>query len=233
MPQRLLLVEDDTAIAETMRLHLAQAGLPLQYRTDGASGMAAIHDGPWDLVLLDLMLPDADGLDLCRALREAQPDVPVIMLSARATETQRVLGLELGADDYLAKPFSMLELVARVRAMLRRMERLRQPVSPAAELRFGPFILDTVRRSLTRDGQTLSLPLREFDLLAFLVRHPGHAFSRNELLQQVWGEGFDGYEHTVNSHINRLRARIEDDPREPRRVVTVWGVGYRFDAAPP
>jgi DNA-binding response OmpR family regulator len=229
MPQRLLLVEDDIAIADTMRLHLAQAGLALDHRADGDSGLAAIRDGPWDLVLLDLMLPDADGLDLCRALRQAQPDVPVIMLSARATETQRVLGLELGADDYLAKPFSMLELVARVRALLRRVQRLQQPVQPVAELRFGPFSLDTVRRSLTRDGQSLNLPLREFDLLAFLVRHPGRAFSRNELLQQVWGEGFDGYEHTVNSHINRLRARIEDDPRDPRRVVTVWGVGYRFD----
>ena len=229
MPQRLLLVEDDIAIADTMRLHLAQAGLALDHRADGDSGLAAIRDGPWDLVLLDLMLPDADGLDLCRALRQAQPDVPVIMLSARATETQRVLGLELGADDYLAKPFSMLELVARVRALLRRVQRLQQPLQPVAELRFGPFSLDTVRRSLTRDGQSLNLPLREFDLLAFLVRHPGRAFSRNELLQQVWGEGFDGYEHTVNSHINRLRARIEDDPRDPRRVVTVWGVGYRFD----
>lgn len=229
MPTRLLLVEDDTAIADTLRLHLAQAGLPLDHRPDGRSGLDAIHSGSWDLVMLDLMLPDANGLDLCRELRAVQPQVPVIMLSARGTETQRVLGLELGADDYLAKPFSMLELVARVRALLRRVERLRHAEAAATELRFGPFRLDTVRRELQRDGQTVPLPLREFDLLAFLARHPGHAFGRAELLQRVWGDGFDGYEHTVNSHINRLRARLEDNPREPRRIVTVWGVGYRFD----
>jgi DNA-binding response OmpR family regulator len=233
MPQRLLLVEDDTAIAETLRLHLAQSGLSLEHRADGGSGLAAIRSGPWDLVLLDLMLPDADGLDLCRALRQAQPEVPVIMLSARATETQRVLGLELGADDYLAKPFSMLELVARVRALLRRVQRLQLAGAAPAPRRFGPYRLDTVRRELQREGQRLPLPLRELDLLSFLVRHPAQAFSRTELLQQVWGEGFDGYEHTVNSHINRLRSRIEDDPREPRRIVTVWGVGYRFDPDPP
>jgi DNA-binding response OmpR family regulator len=229
MPARLLLVEDDPAIADTLRLHLAQAGLPLQHRCDSATGLAAIRQGTWDLVLLDLMLPDGDGLDLCRSLRELQPAVPVIMLSARASETQRVLGLELGADDYVAKPFSMLELVARVRALLRRVQRQSVPAAVATDPSFGPFRLDTVRRALWRDGEATDLPLREFDLLAFLARHPGRAFTRAELLRQVWGDGFDGYEHTVNSHINRLRARIEDDPREPRRVVTVWGVGYRFD----
>jgi DNA-binding response OmpR family regulator len=143
-----------------------------------------------------------------------------------------VLGLELGADDYLAKPFSMLELVARIRALFRRIEQLRGPGAAAPELRFGPFRLDTVRRELLRDDEVVPLTLREFDLLHFLLRHPGRPFSRGELLQRVWGAGFDGYEHTVNSHINRLRSRIEDDPREPRRVVTVWGVGYRFEPEP-
>jgi DNA-binding response OmpR family regulator len=151
------------------------------------------------------------------------------MLSARSAEAHRVLGLELGADDYLAKPFSMLELVARVRALLRRIEQLRGSAATGAELRFGPFRLDTMRRDLQRGHTLVPLTLREFDLLAFLVRHPGRAFSRGELLQRVWGAGFDGYEHTVNSHINRLRSKIEDDPREPRRIVTVWGVGYRFE----
>jgi DNA-binding response OmpR family regulator len=229
MASELLLVEDDLAIADTLRLHLAQAGLRLQHAADGAQARAAMARGGWSAVLLDLMLPDADGLDLCRELRQRDPALPLIVLSARASETQRVLGLELGADDYLAKPFSMLELVARVRALLRRAERLATaPVDPGL-LRFGPFQLDTVRRSLQRDRQPVPLTLREFDLLAFLLRHRGRAYSRGDLLQQVWGEGFDGYEHTVNSHINRLRAKIEDDPREPRRIVTVWGVGYRFD----
>lgn len=230
MTTRLLLVEDDAAIADTLRLHLAQAGLALHHEPDGDGGRAAIARGPWDLVLLDLMLPDADGLDLCRELRQRQPEVPVIMLSARGSETQRVLGLELGADDYVTKPFSMLELVARVRALLRRVERRAAAGGPDL-LHVGALRLDTQRRELRRGGVPVPLTLREFDLLAFLARQPGRAFARNELLQRVWGDGFDGYEHTVNVHINRLRAKIEDDPREPRRLVTVWGVGYRLDVA--
>ena len=196
MNEQLLLVEDDDAIAATLRLHLEEAGYRLHRESDGLQAMAAIDRQRWDMVLLDLMLPGADGWDVCRHLRARHADVPVIMLSARSAEAHRVLGLELGADDYLAKPFSMLELVARVRALLRRIEQLRAPPHATAELRFGPFRLDTLRR---------------------------------ELLQRVWGAAFDGYEHTVNSHINRLRTKIEDDPREPRRIVTVWGVGYRFD----
>lgn len=230
MNEHLLLVEDDDAIADALRLHLEAAGYRLHREADGQRAMAAIDRQRWDLVLLDLMLPGADGWDVCRHLRARHADVPVIMLSARAAETHRVLGLELGADDYLAKPFSMLELVARIRALLRRLEQMRRSSSAAQpSYRFGPFVLDTLRRELLKDGQVLPLTLREFDLLHFLLRHPGRPFSRAELLQRVWGEGFDGYEHTVNSHINRLRARIEDNPREPRRVVTVWGVGYRFD----
>ena len=231
MPQQLLLVEDDDAIADALRLHLEQAGYRLHREADGRHAMAAIDRQRWDLVLLDVMLPGADGWDVCRHLRSRHPDVPVIMLSARSAEAHRVLGLELGADDYLAKPFSMLELVARVRALLRRVEQLRSSPTAATELRFGPFRLDTTRRELRRGDHAVALTLREFDLLHFLARHPGKAFSRSELLQRVWGAGFDGFEHTVNSHINRLRTKIEDDPREPVRIVTVWGVGYRFEAA--
>ncbi len=253
MTAHLLLVEDDDAIADALRLHLAQAGYRLHRESDGLRAMVAIDLQRWDLVLLDLMLPGADGWAVCRHLRARHPDVPVIMLSARSAEAHRVLGLELGADDYLAKPFSMLELVARVRALLRRIEQLRAAPVPATVLRFGRWALDTVRRELLRDGppaanpagnpaadppthpptnppaQPQPLTLREFDLLQFLLRHPGTAFSRGELLARVWGAGFDGYEHTVNSHINRLRNKIEHDPREPRHIVTVWGVGYRFD----
>ena len=231
MNEQLLLVEDDDAIADALRLHLEEAGYRLHRESDGNRALAAIDRQRWDLVLLDLMLPGADGWDVCRHLRARHADVPVIMLSARSAEAHRVLGLELGADDYLAKPFSMLELVARVRALLRRIEQVRSSPNAVAELRFGGFRLDTVRRELRRAGDTVPLTLREFDLLHFLARHPGRAFSRSELLQRVWGAGFDGFEHTVNSHINRLRTKIEDDPREPRRIVTVWGVGYRFDDA--
>ena len=232
MNEHLLLVEDDDAIAGALRLHLEEAGYRLHRESDGNRAMVAIDRQRWDLVLLDLMLPGADGWDVCRHLRQRHADVPVIMLSARSAEAHRVLGLELGADDYLAKPFSMLELVARVRALLRRIEQLRSAPAQAAELRFGRFRLDIVRRELQRDDHSVSLTLREFDLLHFLVTHPGRAFSRGELLQRVWGAGFDGYEHTVNSHINRLRTKIESDPSDPRRIVTVWGVGYRFDDAP-
>jgi DNA-binding response OmpR family regulator len=232
MNEHLLLVEDDDAIAVALRLHLEDAGYRLHREADGRQAMAAIDRQRWDLVLLDLMLPGADGWEVCRHLRARHADVPVIMLSARSAEAHRVLGLELGADDYLAKPFSMLELVARIRALLRRIEQMRSTAAARQDFSFGPFRLDTVRRELLRGGTVVPLTLREFDLLHFLLKHPGRPFSRAELLHRVWGDGFDGYEHTVNSHINRLRSRIEDDPRDPKRVVTVWGVGYRFDPEP-
>lgn len=229
MNEQLLLVEDDDAIADALRVHLEQAGYRLHRESNGVHAMAAIDRRRWDMVLLDLMLPGADGWDVCRHLRARHADVPVIMLSARSSEAHRVLGLELGADDYLAKPFSMLELVARVRALLRRVEQLRLAPVANATLSFGPFELDTERRELRNGSDLIPLTLREFDLLAFLVRHAGKAFSRAELLERVWGASFDGYEHTVNSHINRLRTKVETDPRKPQRIVTVWGVGYRFD----
>lgn len=230
MNEQLLIVEDDDAIAEALSVHMRGAGYHTHRESDGVRAIQAIEGRRWDLVLLDLMLPGVDGWDVCRRLRQVCPDVPVIMLSARSAEAHRVLGLEMGADDYLAKPFSMLELVARVRALLRRVEQLRNG-TPAQPLHFsfGTCRLDVARRQLHRCGRTLALTLREFDLLHFLLRHRGQAFSRSELLGRVWGAGFDGYEHTVNSHINRLRAKIEVDPREPRLIVTVWGVGYRFD----
>ncbi|MBM3522453.1 MAG: response regulator transcription factor [Alphaproteobacteria bacterium] len=231
MAQSVLLVEDDDAIADTVRLHLEEAGFRLHREADGRAAIAAIDGRRWDLVLLDIMLPGTDGWEVCRHLRARHAEVPVIMVSARSAETHRVLGLELGADDYLAKPFSMLELVARVRALLRRIAQLKSAPSAPASLAFGPFVLDLAGRSLRRGDATIAITLREFDLLRFLAENPDRAFSRAELLARVWGAGFDGYEHTVNSHINRLRTKIEDDPRDPRRIETVWGVGYRFASA--
>ena len=232
MTVHLLLGEDDDAIADALRLHLeGQAGYRLHREADGLRAMAAIDRQPWDLVLLDLMLPEVDGWDVCRHVRQHHPDVPVIMLSARSAEAHRVLGLELGADDYLAKPFSMLELVARVRALFRRIEQLRARQPDAAQLRFGRgqrFMLDTAERRLFDGDRPVPLTLREYELLAFLVRHAGRTFGRDELLRRVWGAGFDGFEHTVNSHINRLRNKIERDPANPGFILTVWGVGYKF-----
>lgn len=233
MNEHLLLVEDDDAIADALRLHLEQAGYHLYREADGLLAMAAIDRQRWDMVLLDLMLPGADGWDVCRHLRSRHADVPVIMLSARSAEAHRVLGLELGADDYLAKPFSMLELVARVRALLRRIEQLRAAPGAPAELHFGLFRLDTVRRELRRGDAVIGLTMREYDLLHFLLRHPGRVYSRGELLQQVWGAGFDGFEHTVNSHINRLRGKLQLAPGDARCIATVWGVGYRFEMPQP
>ncbi|MFN0185021.1 MAG: response regulator transcription factor [Aquabacterium sp.] len=229
MNEHLLIVEDDDAIADALTLHLKEAGYRLHRERDGLLAMRAIDRQRWDLVLLDLMLPGADGWDVCRHLRQRHPGVPVIMLSARSAEAHRVLGLELGADDYLAKPFSMLELVARMRSLLRRIEQLRAQVQAPVELRFGSFRLDTATRRLFDAEREVALTLRELDLLVFLARHPQRNFGRDELLRRVWGAGFDGFEHTVNSHINRLRNKIEANPREPRRIVTVWGVGYRFE----
>ena len=230
----LLLVEDDDAIAEVVTLHLREAGFQVRRERDGSVAIQVVTTDRFDLVLLDLMLPGADGLDVCRQLRTRPDHTPLIILSARATETHRVLGLELGADDYLPKPFSMLELVARVRALLRRAEKQRSPAGPAPTLRFGSYDLDPVRRELRRNGEAIPLTLREFDLLHFLARHPGEVFSRGALLDRVWGPGFEGYEHTVNSHINRLRTKIETDPQTPRLIETVWGVGYRLgDVAVP
>jgi DNA-binding response OmpR family regulator len=231
MKPALLLVEDDDAIAEVVTLHLRESGHEVRRESDGHAAMHAVTAQRFDLVLLDLMLPGADGLEVCRHLRAQAEYVPLIIISARATETHRVLGLELGADDYLPKPFSMLEMVARVRALLRRAERQRAPAGSTPALRFGPCSLDPVRRELRRADDTIALTLREFDLLYFLARHPGQAFSRGELLNRVWGAGFDGYDHTVNSHINRLRTKIETDPQNPRLIETVWGVGYRFGGA--
>jgi DNA-binding response OmpR family regulator len=233
MNKHLLLVEDDDAIADALRIHLEASGFAMHREANGLRAIEAIDRQVWDMVLLDLMLPGIDGWTVCRHLRASHADVPVIMLSAHSAEAQRIQGLELGADDYLVKPFSMLELVARVRALLRRTERLRSLVSSpntGRDFVFGNFSLNPVRRELMCGQKSVPLTLREYELLHFLVRHPGRPFTRSDLLQSVWGDAFDGYEHTVNSHINRLRTKIEADPRDPAWIVTVWGIGYRFES---
>jgi DNA-binding response OmpR family regulator len=223
-----LLVEDDDAIAELVGLHLREAGFDVHRECDGRAAMRTVSAARYDAVILDLMLPGADGLDVCRHIRALPAYMPLIIISARAAETHRIVGLELGADDYLAKPFSVLELIARMRALLRRAEKLQAAARRAPELRFDRYVLDPTKRELRLDDRVVALTLREFDLLYFLARHPNRIFSRLDLLGRVWGAGFDGYEHTVNSHINRLRGKIEADPREPRLIETVWGLGYRL-----
>jgi len=233
-PRKVLVVEDDPDIAGLLGLHLQDLGCVVEVASDGAQGLArATQAGDWSLIVLDLQLPSVDGLEICRRVRGNAGYTPILMLTARAGEPDRVLGLETGADDYLTKPFSIVEFAARVKAILRRVERLSRP-SPVElrTTRYGDLQIDLERRTVHRAGQRLDLTAREYDLLAFLVERPGRVFSRAQLLDQVWGTTHDTFEHTVNSHINRLRSKLEPDPSQPRYVVTVWGVGYRFALEP-
>ncbi|MCU7845356.1 MAG: response regulator transcription factor [Candidatus Thiodiazotropha sp. (ex Monitilora ramsayi)] len=231
MRRKILVVEDEPDIARLVQTHLVDNGYEADTASNGASAMRLFKQGGYRLVVLDLMLPDTDGLSLCRQMREAADYVAILMLTAKSTELDRVLGLEMGADDYLTKPFSVPELLARIKALFRRMEALKSSAEkPVVEevIEFNGLVIDVARRSVQIDGKPIELTAREFDLLLFFVRHPGRVFSRIQLLDQVWGYNHDGYEHTVNSHINRLRAKIERDPADPRYVLTVWGVGYKF-----
>lgn len=230
--KRILIVEDDAHIAELLRMHLRDEGYAVEHAADGETGAAMLERGSWDALVLDLMLPGIDGLEICRRARAMARYTPIIITSARSSEVHRILGLELGADDYLAKPFSMLELVARVRAMLRRTDAIaRHARLDSGSLLIDGLSIDPLAREVQVAGKPAELTPREFDLLYFFARHPGKVFSRMDLLNQVWGYRHDGYEHTVNTHINRLRLKIEDDPANPRRILTVWGRGYKFGAA--
>lgn len=232
-PRRVLIVEDDAHIAELLRMHLRDEGYAVEHAADGHDGMRRLEEGNWDALVLDLMLPGIDGLEICKRARGMARYIPIIITSARSSEVHRILGLELGADDYLAKPFSMLELVARVRALLRRSEALeRNARLDAGSLSLHGLAIDPLARTADVDGRRLELTPREFDLLLFFARNPDQVFSRLDLLNQVWGYRHEGYEHTVNTHINRLRAKIEADASNPQRILTVWGRGYKFAAAP-
>lgn len=231
--RRILLVEDEQDIADLVALHLDETCDELVHAADGREGLRLAMAGDWDLIILDLRLPGIDGLEICRRVRRDCPYQPILMLTAKSSELDRVLGLETGADDYLTKPFSVLELVARVRAIFRRLESLATPESDRDVLRLGSLSVDPSRREVTLAGTSIELTAREFDLLEYFARHPGRVFRRGDLLDAVWGYGHEGYEHTVNSHINRLRAKIETNPSQPELIVTVWGVGYKFDTPRP
>ena len=227
--KRVLIVEDDVHIANLLRMHLRDEGYDVTHAASGDEGLRLLEETVWSALVLDLMLPGVDGLEICRRARAMTRYTPIIITSARASEVHRILGLELGADDYLAKPFSMLELVARVKALLRRAEAMAQNARiDAGEIETAGVRVDPVARTAQVDGTGLELTPREFDLLYFFVRHPDQVYSRMDLLNQVWGHRHDGYEHTVNTHINRLRNKIERDPAAPRRILTVWGRGYKL-----
>jgi len=235
MPRRVLIIEDNQDIAELVKLHLRDCEAEADVESGGTAGLARARSRNYDLVILDLMLPGLDGLEICRRLREHRAYVPILMLTAKSSELDRVLGLEMGADDYLTKPFSIRELVARVRAIFRRVDALGGATAESGQrLEHGELLMDRERHSASLHGEPLELTAREFDLLWHFASHPGRVYRREQLLDQVWGAGYEGYEHTVNSHINRLRVKLEADPARPQYILTVWGVGYKFtDAARP
>jgi DNA-binding response OmpR family regulator len=230
MEKQILVIEDEPQLARLVEMHLRDVGCQVALAFSGGDGLARAARQRFDLVVLDLMLPDMDGLDVCRELRTRRDYTPILMLTARSGELDRVLGLELGADDYLTKPFNVRELVARVKAILRRVERLAEEGSDATSdpLVFDDLTIDPDKRRAVVRGNPIHLTAKEFDLLVQFARHPGRVYTRSQLLDLVWGYGAGSYEHTVNSHINRLRAKIEEDPSQPRYIQTVWGVGYRF-----
>ncbi|MEA3278118.1 MAG: response regulator transcription factor [Pseudomonadota bacterium] len=231
MKRKVLIIEDNPDIARLVRMHLKDVQCETDIAGNGEEGMRRFEARSYDLVLLDLMLPGMDGLSVCRALRSRSDYIPILMLTAKSTELDRVLGLEIGADDYLTKPFSIPELLARVKALFRRIEALQDNPNPAARNEIvsrGELVVDVGKRRVRLEGREVALTAREFDLLLHFARHPGRVFTRIQLLSQVWGYSHEGYEHTVNSHINRLRAKIEADPAKPRYILTVWGVGYKF-----
>ena len=235
MASRILVAEDQADIRELIVLNLQGAGYAVQAVADGPAALAHQSEQASDLLVLDLMMPGLDGLEVCKALRARGRATPILMLTAKATELDRVLGLELGADDYLTKPFSMAELLARVKALLRRAELLRaaqHAPSSAAALRNGELEVVPARREVRVGGRALEFTALEFDLLLHFLSHPGRVFSRAQLLDAVWGYSHEGYEHTVTTHINRVRAKLEQDPMRPRFILTVRGAGYKMRDAP-
>jgi len=228
--RRILIVEDESDLARVVKRHVEEIGCEVVVAPTGERALDAAARTEFDLVLLDVMLPGIDGLEVCRRLRDRQLYMPVLMLTARSSEIDKVLGLETGADDYLTKPFSVQELLARIRAIFRRMDALSQPHASSAggfEIA-GCLRIDPMTREVSMRGRPITLTHKEFDLLQHFAENPGRVYTRAQLLDAVWGYNHEGYEHAVNCHINRLRAKIEPDPTKPQLLLTVWGIGYKF-----
>ncbi|WP_404365539.1 response regulator transcription factor [Marinobacter sp.] len=231
MARHVLIIEDNAGIGQLVRMHVEDLGMQATLKDRGDTGLARFQQGGIDLVILDLMLPGLDGLAVCREIRAGEDYVPVLMLTAKGTELDRVLGLEMGADDYLTKPFSVAELGARIKALFRRIDAMAarsEKDADSEEIQIEGLRIDPARRRVEVRGEEVELTAREFELLWHFASHPGRVFSRAQLLDAVWGYNHEGYEHTVNTHINRLRNKIERTPATPDFIQTVWGVGYRF-----
>lgn len=228
--RRVLIIEDEKDLAELVKRHLEDSGFAVQTAAQGDDGLRAAEASTFDLILLDLMLPGMDGIEVCRRLRARNVQTPIVMVTARTTEVEKVLGLEMGADDYIAKPFGIAELTARIKAILRRIDSLATTSgAEALPIDLGTAVrIDPKSRQVTVRGKTVNLTPKEFDLLLHFARNPGRVYSRSQLLDTVWGYSHEGYEHAVNCHINRLRGKIETDQARPELLLTVWGVGYKL-----
>ena len=228
---KVLLIEDDPHIGELVSIHLKDLGLEVEVSVDGREGYQKASTGDYSLIILDIMLPGMDGLEVCRMLRADKIKTHILMLTAKSEEIDKVLGLETGADDYLTKPFSVREFIARVKAILRRLNSLSNSDESTSDEKviIENLNIDMVKRKVKLNNKKLDLTPKEFDLLALLAKKPGRVYSRNDLLSKVWGYNFNGYEHSVNSHINRLRSKIEPDINNPKYILTSWGVGYKFN----
>lgn len=230
MSKKILVIEDNRDLARLLESHLRDLAFDVDISFDGPTGLTKAESCDYDLIVLDLMLPGLDGMEVCRRLRLKQSYTPILMLTAKSSEVDRVVGLEMGADDYVTKPFSIRELLARIKSILRRVDRLTEGLRTERPtvVRAGDLDIDQTKRSASVAGRVIDLTAKEFDLLLHFSRNPGKVYTRSQLLDIVWGYTYTGYEHTVNSHINRLRAKIEKDPARPTYILTVWGVGYKF-----
>ncbi len=229
--KKVLIVEDDPAIYNLLKIHLNDLDLKTDVADDGLVGFEKAMSQQYALIILDIMLPGMDGIAICQKLRALENFTPILMLTAKSEEFDKVMGFESGADDYLTKPFGIREFIARVKAILRRQERMKSVDAQLqqSDIHHGELIIEVDKRKVILDGERIELTPKEFDLLVLMARHPGQSYDRDQLLRKVWGYEFNGYEHTVNSHINRLRSKIEKDVSSPSYILTTWGVGYRFN----
>ncbi len=226
--KKILVIEDDPEIIKLLEIHLTNTIYSTDSSMDGQAGLELALKNDYDLILLDLTLPSLDGIEVCKKLRETK-NTPIIMLTAKSEEIDRVLGLEIGADDYMTKPFSIRELLARIKAVIRRTSVTNHKENTISSLSYGSLFIDILKRKVLLNEEKIELSPKEFELLVLMASNPGRNYSRSELLNIIWGYNFEGYEHTVNSHINRLRAKIESDMAHPNYILTTWGVGYKFN----
>ncbi|PZX51943.1 response regulator transcription factor [Algoriphagus chordae] len=228
--KKVLIVEDDPNISQLIQIHLKDLDYDIKVRNNGREGFEEANTNPYDLIILDIMLPEMDGIAICQRLRALDNFTPILMITAKSEEIDKVIGLESGADDYITKPFKIREFIARVKAIMRRQDQFAMLAANDVKLiKFESLEIDEKKRKVILLQKRVDLTPKEFDLLVLMAKNPGRSYSRGELLELIWGYDFSGYEHTVNAHINRLRAKIEADPNNPNYILTTWGVGYRFN----